>query len=91
MAQCLTISLGRYDFKLNKSNFRNGFYLRYGWEASKNPLTCACSKNFNLTHALHCAKGGYTHRKGEISVKGSTTAEDEPGLDIQQMDSGFTI
>ena len=29
--------------------------------------TCACGADFNLTHALHCAKGGYTHiRHNEI-------------------------
>ena len=42
-------------------------YLRYGWEPTKTPLTCECGADFNLTHALHCAKGGYTHiRHNEI-------------------------
>ena len=41
--------------------FRDGIYLRYGWELTKTPLLCACGANFNLTHALHCAKCGYTH------------------------------
>ena len=34
---------------------------------NQNPTHCACGANFNLTHALHCAKGGYTHiRHNEI-------------------------
>ena len=61
------LPLSRYNFNLNKSEFRDGVYLRYGWEPTKTPLTCACGANFNLTHTLHCAKGGYTHiRHNEI-------------------------
>ena len=55
------LPLNGYNFNLNKSEFRDGIYLRYGWEPTKTPLTCACGAYFNLTHALHCAKGGYTH------------------------------
>ena len=51
----------RYNFNLNKAEFRDGIYLRYGWEPTKTPLTCACGPSFNLTLVLHCAKGGYTH------------------------------
>ena len=57
--------LSRYNFNLNNSEFRDVIYLRYGWEPTKTPLTYAA--NLNLTHALHCAKGGYTHlRHNEI-------------------------
>ena len=52
------LSLNRYNFNLNKSEFRDCIHLRYGWEPKKTPLTCACGAKFNLTHALHCAKGG---------------------------------
>ena len=55
------LPLSSYNFNLNKSEFRDSFYLRYEREPTKTPLTCACGVNFNLTHALHCAKGGYTH------------------------------
>ena len=55
-------SLNGSNFNLNKSEFRDGIYLRYGWEPTKTPLTCVCGANFNVTHALHCAKGGYTHK-----------------------------
>ena len=34
----------------------------------QNPLKCEWGANLNLTHALHCANGGYTHiRHNEIS------------------------
>ena len=42
---------------------RDGIYLRYGWEPTNIPLTCACGQSFNFTLALHCAKGGYTHMR----------------------------
>ena len=35
--------------------------LRYGWQPSKLPATCACGEVFDVVHALHCPKGGYTH------------------------------
>ena len=57
------LPLSRYNLNLNKSEFRDGIYLRYGWEPTKTPLTCACGANFVLTHAFLCAKGGYTHIK----------------------------
>ena len=56
------LPLSRYNFNLKKSEFRIGIYLRYGWGLTKTPLTCACGADFNLTHALHCATGGYTHK-----------------------------
>ena len=50
----------RYNFNLNKSDFRDGVYLSYGLEPTYIPLTCACGQSFDIPHALHCAKGGYT-------------------------------
>ena len=59
--------LSRYKFNLSKSEFRDGNYLRYGWEPTKTPFTCANGDNFIFTHAVHCEKGGYTHmRHNEI-------------------------
>ena len=55
------LPLSRYNFNLNKSEFRDEIYLRYGWEPTNIPLTCACGQSFDLTHPLHCAKVGYTH------------------------------
>ena len=61
------LPLSRYNFNLNKSEFRDGIYLRYGWEPTNIPLTCACGQSFDLTDAFHCARCGYTHmRNNEI-------------------------
>ena len=61
------LPLNRYNFNLNKSEFRDGIYLRYGWEPTKTPLTCACGADFYLAHALHHAKGGHADiRHNEI-------------------------
>ena len=57
------LPVSRYNFNLNKSEFRDGIYLRYGWEPINIPLTCACGQSFDLTHAVHCEKGGYIHMR----------------------------
>ena len=51
----------KHGFDLTKTEFRDGIALRYTWEAKNTPAICTCGKEFSLTHALHCAKGGYTH------------------------------
>ena len=33
--------------------------LRYGWEPSNMPTTCACGQRFSLEHALTCRRGRY--------------------------------
>ena len=54
------LPLERYNFNLNKSEFRDGLCLRYSWEPKNLPSQCLCGQTFNLTHSLQCAKGGYT-------------------------------
>ena len=54
------LPLSKHGFDLTKTEFRDGIALRYTWEANT-PAIRPCSKEFSLTHALHCAKGGYTH------------------------------
>ena len=54
------LPLSGYNFNLSKSEFRDGIYLRYGWEPTNIPLKFACGQSFDLTHALHCARGRYT-------------------------------
>ena len=59
----------KYTFSLNRSEFKDGLHLRYGWEPPNTPHTCpcGCEQPFTLTHFLHCPKGGYTHlRHNEI-------------------------
>ena len=55
------LPLKRYYFHLNKGAFRDGIAFRYRWDPVKLPSGCACGENFNVAHALHCPKGGYTH------------------------------
>ena len=46
-------------FSLTKSNFRDALCLRYGLTPDHMPVKCACSKDFNVEHALSCSKGGF--------------------------------
>ena len=55
------LPLSKQGFDLTKTEFRDGIALRYTWEAKNTPAIYPCGKEFSLTHALHCAKGGYTH------------------------------
>ena len=55
------LPLKRYNFSLNKSEFKDGLHLRYRWEPPNTPHICPCGQPFTLTHSLHCPKGGYTH------------------------------
>ena len=61
------ILLSKHGFDLTKIEFPDGIALRYTWEAKNTPAICPCGKELSLTHALHCAKEGYTHlRHNEI-------------------------
>ena len=46
--------LKKYNFFLNKSEFKDRIHLRYGWEPPNTPHTCPCGQPFTLTHSLHC-------------------------------------
>lgn len=49
-----------HGFSLHKGAFRDALALRYGWEPPNLPSHCACGSAFDSTHALSCAKGGFT-------------------------------
>ena len=46
-------------FTLHKGAFRDAVALRYRWQPSYSPSTCACGSNFSVEHALSCLKGGF--------------------------------
>ncbi len=41
-------------------DFRDALSLRYSWQPSGVPSSCACGKQFSVDHALSCPKGGFT-------------------------------
>ena len=50
------VPLTEHGFTLNKSAFHDALALRYGWTPSRLPSKCECGNNFNVEHALSCAK-----------------------------------
>jgi hypothetical protein len=44
---------------LNKGEFVDAMYIRYGWNISNLPTNCVCGSGFGVQHALDCAIGGY--------------------------------
>ena len=49
-----TLSLKEEDFALNKREFIDALYIRYGWDVPRLPSICACSKNNSVEHSLSC-------------------------------------
>ena len=58
-----TLPIKELNYSLNKREFFDGLFLRYGWELSNLPLNCACHANFTIQHALSCHIGGYIIRR----------------------------
>ena len=54
------LPLQQHGFTLHKGAFHDAIALRYGWNPSRMPTTCACGKKFTVEHAFSCAKGGFT-------------------------------
>ena len=73
----------KYNFSLNKSEFKDGLHLRYGWEPPNTPHTCPCGQPFTLTHSLHCPKGGYTHLRHNETRDTLATLLDEVCHDVE--------
>ena len=53
------LPLVSHGFDPTRREFYDALCLRYGWEPSKMPTTCACGQRFSLEHALTCRRGGY--------------------------------
>ena len=62
-----SLPLEEFGFTLHKGAFRDAVALRYGWQPSYSPSSCACGSNFSVEHALSCPKGGFpTIRHNEV-------------------------
>ena len=59
LAKC---SLTQKNVHFTNLEFRDGLDLRFGRLLTKTPSTSPCGQKHNITHALHCAKGGYIGR-----------------------------
>ena len=46
-------------YTLNKQQFRDAIYMRYGWKIPGTPLYCGCGGKNDLDHILNCKVGGY--------------------------------
>ena len=60
-------------FYLNKSEFWDAIYLRYGFQFKMIPSSCCCGKFFSMEHALTCLRGGFIAMRHNIIR--DTTAE----------------
>ena len=47
-------------FVLNKQEFRDSIFLRYGWNIPDTPAYCQCGQKNSVDHTLSCPNGGYT-------------------------------
>ena len=56
-------------YAVNKKDFRDGLYLRYGWTLPDIAKQCACGKKNSVDHALSCNVGGYIHFRHTILVE----------------------
>ena len=59
--------LKKYNFYLNKQEFKDAVYLRFGITLPKLPMTCVCGAPYNVNHghALACARGGFVYNHNE--------------------------
>ena len=53
------IPLKELDYNLNKKEFRDAIILRYDWEITGTPMTCAYGVQFSVDHAMVCQRGGF--------------------------------
>ena len=61
------LPLKEHGYHLSKGDFRDALALRYDWALQDVPLSCACGKEFSVTHAMCCATGGFpTVRHNEV-------------------------
>jgi len=62
-----TLPLKEENFVLNKQEFHDAIFMRYGWQMRRLPIKCVCEQTFTIDHALSCHLGGYIiHRHNNI-------------------------
>ena len=55
----VALPIENHGFSLHKEAFRDALCLRYGWQPSLLPTTCACGRPFTIDHALSCPMGRF--------------------------------
>ena len=64
-----TLLQQEHDFTVHKGAFHDATALRYGWNPSRMPATCACSTNFSVKHAFSYAEdGSISMRRNEFET-----------------------
>ena len=53
------LPLQALGYVLNKQEFRDSIYLRYGWMIPNTPTYCGCKVKNSVNHTLNCKLGGY--------------------------------
>ena len=73
-------------FVLNKQEFRDSIFLRYGWNIPDTPAYCQCGQKNSVDHTLSCPNGGYTvmrhnysRSRGRVDAGGLSRREDRTG------------
>ena len=57
------IPLKELDYNLNKKEFKDAIILRYDWEITDTPMTCAYGVQFSVDHAMVCHLGGFINQR----------------------------
>ena len=82
------LPLEKFNFNMNKSEFRDAVALRYNKHLNNLPSYCVCGTKFDVTHAMNCKRGGFINarhnniRDFEASLLNQvcTDVESEPPL-----------
>ena len=61
-----SLPLADFGFVLNKQEFRDALYLRYGFTLSNLPRYCVCGTINSIDHTLICKRGGYVSMRHNL-------------------------
>jgi len=59
------MSIRAIGYVLNKQEFRDATYMKYGQKIDGTPIHCACGEIYYIT-ALHCKLGRYTSMRHDL-------------------------